>query len=48
MDRRAVGLADIFGQAYGGPVSAHHLAHRCIAFYPAQQFIFFCCEHFIS
>ncbi|MNN69230.1 hypothetical protein D3C76_1462800 [compost metagenome] len=47
-DRRAVGLADFFEQTHWRPVTAQHLAHRCVAFDAAEQQVLFWGQHVIS
>jgi hypothetical protein len=43
--RRAVGFGNFFGQARGQPMPPHQLAHRCVAFDAAQEFVFFGGQH---
>ncbi len=45
LDRRAVGLLDLFGQTHRYPVPTHQSAHWRIAFDTAQQVVFFTGEH---
>ena len=40
LDRRAVGLGHLLGQAGRDPVAAHDLAHRRVALDAAQQIVF--------
>ncbi len=45
LDRRAVRLGHLFGQASRDPVAAHDLSHRRVAFDAAQQVVFFGGHH---